>query len=57
MSQVAANHPLKDLDQWDDFLEGRYKEGKSEEEFRQYDATAHPGSRRVLPPKSREDDR
>ncbi len=33
----------QDLDQWDDFVEGRYKEGKSEEEFRQYDATATPG--------------
>ena len=29
--------PLKDLDEWDDFLTGRYQEGKSEEEFRQYD--------------------
>ena len=43
MSQVLTNQPLQDLDQWDDFLEGRYKEGKSEEEFRQYDATATPG--------------
>ena len=45
MSQpsVVPNQPLQDLDQWDDFLEGRYKEGKSEEEFRQYDATATPG--------------
>ncbi len=43
MSQVLTNQPLQHLDQWDDFLEGRYKEGKSEEEFRQYDATATPG--------------
>jgi inositol oxygenase len=45
MSQpvVVPNQPLQDLDQWDDFLAGRYKEGKSEEEFRQYDATATPG--------------
>jgi inositol oxygenase len=35
--------PLADLDQWEDFLEGRYKEGKSETEFRQYDAQANPG--------------
>jgi inositol oxygenase len=42
-SAVVPNQPLKDLDQWDDFVEGRYKEGKSEEEFRQYDATATPG--------------
>jgi len=45
MSQaiVHANQPLHDLDEWDDFLAGRYKEGKSESEFRQYDATAAPG--------------
>ncbi|MDT7815643.1 MAG: inositol oxygenase, partial [Acidobacteriaceae bacterium] len=45
MSQptIVPNQPLQDLDQWDEFLEGRYKEGKSEEEFRQYDATATPG--------------
>jgi len=40
---VVPKQPLQDLDQWDDFLEGRYKEGKSEEEFRQYDAEATPG--------------
>ena len=45
MSQptVVPNQPLQNLDQWDDFLEGRYKEGKREEEFHQYDATATPG--------------
>jgi inositol oxygenase len=35
--------PLKDMDEWDDFLTGRYQEGKSEEQFRQYDAKASPG--------------
>ncbi len=40
---VVAKQPLDDLEQWDDFLEGRYKEGKTKEEFRQYDATATPG--------------
>src|SRR5947209_4080719 len=35
--------PLKDMDEWDDFLTGRYKEGKSEDEFRQYDEQATPG--------------
>ncbi len=39
----ATGQPLQNLEQWDDFLEGRYKEGKSETEFRQYDATAKPG--------------
>ena len=40
---VSTAAPLKDLDEWDDFLTGRYKEGKSEDEFRQYDAEANPG--------------
>ena len=42
-SAVVPNQPLQDLDQWDDFREGRYREGKTQEEFRQYDATATPG--------------
>src|SRR5580698_3967115 len=42
-SPSSSHQPLQDLDEWDDFLEGRYKEGKSEAEFRQYDATATPG--------------
>jgi len=40
---ALANQPLQDLDEWDEFLEGRYKEGKSAEEFRVYDASATPG--------------
>ncbi len=40
---IAQNAPLKDMDEWDDFLTGRYQEGKSEEEFRQYDEKATPG--------------
>ena len=45
MSATAAGsaNPLPNLDQWEDFLEGRYKQGKSESEFRQYDAEANPG--------------
>ena len=35
--------PLTELDQWDDFIGGRYREGKSQEEFRIYDAQALPG--------------
>ena len=42
-STALLSEPLKDLDEWDDFLAGRYKEGKSQEEFRQYDATVTPG--------------
>jgi inositol oxygenase len=42
---ASANHaPLSaDMEEWDEFLQGRYREGKSEEEFRQYDAEANPG--------------
>lgn len=40
---VEHGGPLGDLDEWDEFLEGRYKEGKSKDEFRVYDATATPG--------------
>ncbi len=36
-------NPLTHLDDWDSFLEGRYQEGKSESEFRKYDAEATPG--------------
>jgi inositol oxygenase len=40
---VPPAEPLSSLEDWDDFLEGRYKEGKSESEFRQYDEKATPG--------------
>jgi inositol oxygenase len=38
-----AAEPLSNLEDWEEFLEGRYKEGKTETEFRQYDAEANPG--------------
>ena len=38
-----TEQPLADMEEWDEFLVGRYKEGKSQAEFRQYDATATPG--------------
>src|ERR1700733_12574689 len=41
---INPNAPLSaDMEEWDEFLQGRYREGKSEEEFRQYDAEANPG--------------
>jgi inositol oxygenase len=44
MRAIDATQPLgADMEEWDEFLVGRYKEGKSQEEFRQYDATAQPG--------------
>lgn len=40
---IALNNaPLKELDEWDDFVAERYKPGKSEEEFRNYAADANP---------------
>ncbi|MDT7810871.1 MAG: inositol oxygenase [Acidobacteriaceae bacterium] len=42
-SRQTMQGPLQDLEEWDEFLAGRYVEGKSESEFRQYDATANPG--------------
>lgn len=42
---VSTNQaPLSaDMEEWDEFLQGRYREGKSEAEFRQYDESANPG--------------
>ena len=41
---TAPNAPLgKDMEEWDEFLQGRYQEGKNEEQFRQYDEKANPG--------------
>src|SRR6266700_1158745 len=43
MSTVPTEKTLHSLEDWDDFLEGRYKESRSKEEFRVYDAQAQPG--------------
>lgn len=41
---ATMHNPLDtEMEEWEDFLKGRYKEGKTEEEFRQYDAEANPG--------------
>src|SRR5947199_2940627 len=43
MGQVVLDQqPLKELDEWDDFVAARYKLGKSEEEFRNYKQDANP---------------
>lgn len=39
---VLEQQPLKELDEWDDFVATRYKQGKSEEEFRNYKEDANP---------------
>ncbi|HEX3438025.1 MAG TPA: inositol oxygenase family protein [Pseudacidobacterium sp.] len=43
MHTITPEKPLEHLDDWDDFVANRYKEGKAEEEFRNYDAKANPG--------------
>jgi inositol oxygenase len=39
--QISAAAKIEE--QWDEFVTGRYREGKSEDEFRVYDKTATPG--------------
>jgi len=43
MATTLINAPMKELDEWDDFVATRYQEGKSEEEFRNYKPDANPG--------------
>ena len=42
MTRQQPAGSLESLEDWDAFLEGRYKEGKSEDLFRQYDKQANP---------------
>jgi len=42
-TKPVSAQPVADLDHLDEFVEGRYQEGKSETDFRQYDAQANPG--------------
>jgi inositol oxygenase len=42
-SVAASENPLQSLEEWDDFVASRYKEGKDQSEFRVYDAEANPG--------------
>jgi inositol oxygenase len=42
MKLTIANGPFNQIDDWDDFVATRYKQGKSEEEFRNYKADANP---------------
>lgn len=41
-SDLLPEQPLHNLDEWDDFVATRYKQGKSEENFRNYAADANP---------------
>src|SRR5215468_6363093 len=42
MRNLTENAPLPQLDDWDDFVATRYRQGKAEEEFRNYKADANP---------------
>ena len=42
VSQLTE-HPLEHIDQWDDFIAGRYRAGKDASEFRNYDENVNPG--------------
>lgn len=41
MQGLSEDQPLKKLDEWDDFITTRYKQGKSEDEFRNYKKDAN----------------
>lgn len=41
-SDLLTEQPLQSLDEWDDFVATRYKQGKSEQEFRNYAEDANP---------------
>jgi inositol oxygenase len=43
MNTNQSVQPLQSLDEWDDFVAVRYREGKSEDQFRDYSADANPG--------------
>ncbi|MDE3201716.1 MAG: inositol oxygenase [Acidobacteriota bacterium] len=38
----AQTEPLENIEEWDDFIASRYREGKDESEFRNYDEKANP---------------
>jgi len=42
MRNLTEDAPLPQLDDWDDFVATRYRQGKAEEEFRNYKADANP---------------
>lgn len=40
---ISTDEPMKSVEEWEDFVAGRYQEGKTEEEFRNYSQDANPG--------------
>ena len=45
MKDAMTPGPLETLSQWDDAVAERYKQGKEQESFRQYDDSTPPGVR------------
>lgn len=43
MQAPLSGAPLRELDHWDDFVAARYRQGKAEDEFRNYRQDANPG--------------
>ena len=43
MKPATYSEPMNQLEDWDDFVATRYRQGKTEEEFRNYEADANPG--------------
>lgn len=41
-STNPASEPLKNIEEWDDYVAGRYRQGKEQSEFRNYDEQANP---------------
>lgn len=41
-THTPAQEPLKSIEEWDDFVAGRYREGKDQSEYRIYDEQATP---------------
>jgi len=42
MKPATTNEPMNQLEDWDDFVATRYRQGKTEDEFRNYEADANP---------------
>ncbi len=43
IARTANPGPLQNLDEWDDFVASRYRQGKSQDEFRNYSEESNPG--------------
>lgn len=48
----TPQEPLKHVDEWDDFVATRYREGRGESDFRNFERETNSPHRGVLSPKS-----